>query len=194
MRHALYPLAILVPFALAAPAMASTLPEADFTYGQRVLGLGIGQGISGSVDVPISRQVSLGGAIGIPAFALSEFDVRGLYKFVDGGRKGFTLDGILGVLGATALYPGAPPANLEVGIGMAYPFTDKIIGRVNLVIVPFLFGNNGNAGFVANPAFYNGIFAGPSGGLEVAYRFTPRLEGTLGENGLGNLLGLKYAF
>lgn len=177
---------VLGVLSLSLPAVASTMPKADFQPGHNNLGLGIGQGLSASLDFPLNSKVSLGGSLGyLPGPLSSVFDVRGLYKFVPGGSHQVTIDGILGVVGYSA-YPGLTyPFGLEVGVGLAYPFTSKFTGRLNL-LVPY------NGGF--NQTYYEGTFFGPAGGIELGYHFNPRFEGTIGLNGLGNFLGLNYSF
>ena len=180
----------MVPVALAAclftalPAAASTMPRADFGgINARYFGIGIGNGLGVSLDVALNRQFSLGGSIGsgvLGTIEANRYDIRGLYAFVPGGRRNLSIAGILGLWGGTSY----STQYLEVGVGLAYPFTPLLTGRLNLV-VPFY-------GLLAGP-YYN-TWGGPAGGIELAYKFQPHLEGTIGSNGQGNLLGLKLDF
>lgn len=173
------PLAAFVT--MTAPAYASSLPKADFSRNN--LGLGIGNGLSVSLDFPLSRDLSLGGAVNLGYLyaRTSSLDVRLLYKILHAGRERLGLDILAGVQGwgyNFALGGWEPFA----GVALAYPFTPQLTGRLNLAVG--LLG-----GFTGAPW---GAF-GPSG-LEIGYRFTPSLEGTLGANGRGDVLGLNFSF
>lgn len=175
---------LVAALAWAAPALASTMPRADFGGADgRYFGVGLGNGLSVSLDAAVNRQFSLGGSIGTGVLGYveaSRYDIRALYAFVPGGRRSLSIAGILGLWGGTTY----PSQYLEIGVGLAYPFTSAFTGRLNLV-VPFY-------GLLAGP-YYN-TWGGPAGGLELAYKFQSSLEGTIGSNGQGNLLGLKIAF
>ncbi len=168
-------------------AAASTMPRADFTRGSRVLGLGLGNGIGASIDVTVRPDLSLGGAIGsgVYGYDTTRWDAHLLYLFVNGGRRNLSVAGLLGIWGDTGyrgtlgLAPG-----LEIGFALSFPFTRELTGRLNLA-VPY-YGNLGGP--------YVNAFGGPSAGVELGYRFQPHLEGTLGMNGLGGLLGAKLNF
>lgn len=172
----------------ALPAAASTMPRADMAgKDARYFGLGIGNGLSASVDVGLSKDVTLGASLGTGLYQgeYSRFDVRMLYDFVNGGRRGLSVAGILGLWGGSrwgTAYSLAP--GVEIGFGLAYPFTRQLTGRLNLVVPYF--------GLAGGP--YYDLFGGPSGGVELAYKFQPHIEGTIGSNGHGNLLGLKLNF
>ncbi len=181
-------LGALLALAVAAPvAEASTMPRADFTRGSRVLGLGVGNGIGASVDVAIQPNLTLGAGIGsgVYGFNTTRWDVRMLYQFVNGGRRNLSVAGLLGVWGDTGYRaPLGLAPGLEIGFALSFPFTRELTGRLNLA-VPYY-------GALGGPYF--NAFGGPSAGLELGYRFQPHLEGTLGVNGLGGLLGLKLNF
>lgn len=170
--------------AIALPASASTMPRADFGGADaRYFGVGIGNGLGVSLDVGLNRQFSLGGSVGTGVLGFveaSRYDIRAVYAFVPGGRRNLSIAGILGLWGGTTYQS----QYLEIGVGLAYPFTPAFTGRLNLV-VPFY-------GLLAGP-YYN-TWGGPAGGLELAYKFQSNLEGTIGSNGQGNLLGLKIGF
>lgn len=186
-RHGLGGVALILTLLAASGAEASTMPRADFTRGSRVLGLGAGNGIGASIDVAVSPQLSLGGAVGSGVFGFNttRWDVRMLYQFVNGGRRNLSVVGLLGVWGDSGYRTvlGLAPG-LEIGFGLSYPFTRELTGRLNLA-VPY-YGSLGGPYFNA--------FGGPSAGVEIAYRFQPHLEGTLGSNGLGGVLGAKLNF
>lgn len=183
---------LLAAFAVglcALPVAASTLPQADFPANHRLLGIGAGNdNISVSLDVPLSTNLSLGGSVNLPGVGVGTnraiYDVRGMYRFVDGGRRNLSIAGILGFWGTHWYGSTSFINNLELGFGLAYPFTHQITGRLNLV-VPYY-------GTVAGPYYFT--FGGPAAGLEVGYLFNPNLEGTLGANGQGGILGLNIRF
>lgn len=166
--------ALGLTLALASPAAASSMPKADFN--RPSFGLGFGNGLSLALDFPLSRDFSLGGSLNATYFYTrsSSFDLRGLYKLMHGGPLSLDL------LGGVAAYSyGTYNFNtLEpfIGVALAYPFTSQLIGRLNVAVGVFGRG-----------------YYGPSG-LELAYKFTPTLEGTIGANGRGDVLGLRLSF
>lgn len=178
--------------ALALPAAASTLPRADITgRDMRYFGLGVGHALGVSADVAMGPQWTLGASLGSGFWNDWEpyrYDARAVYSFVNGGRTGLSIAGILGLWGGTGQFQnpyglGRAPVP-EVGFGLAYPFTPDLVARLNL-IVPYY-------GQIPGPYFY--MFGGPSGGLEVGYRVRPYLEATVGVNGQGSYLGTKLDF
>ena len=154
----------------ASPAMASSMPKADFS--QPSLGLGLGNGLSLSVDIPLDRELSLGGAIGAPYFRTGNADVRLLYKLL---RERFTLALLVGAQASGPRFSEFNYFQPMAGVALAYPFNAKLTGRLNVVV-----------GF-----FDRGVT--PSG-LELGYKFNRDLEGTIGWNGRGDVLGLKFHF
>lgn len=168
---------VLALGATALPAQASSMPKADFD--RNTLGLGLGNGVSLSLDFPVNRDLSLGGSLSAPGFAAGNFDLRLLYKLIKGGRSNLTLALLAGVQAYGARFGTITSYQPMVGVGLAYPFTSQLTGRLNLVA-----GFGGAFGLTS---------LGPSG-IELGYRFTPNLEGTIGANGRGDFLGLKFAF
>lgn len=158
----------------ALPAQASSMPRADF--GSRpYLGLGLGNGVSVSFDAPLNGDMALGLSGGTGVFnRVSSVDVRFLYKFLRGGVGRPTVALLAGMQGGGAGYTlgGFEPM---VGIGLAYGITPALTIRGNIV---------------AGLGSRNWI--GPSG-IELAYKFTPTLEGTIGGNGRGDVIGLKFS-
>ncbi|MNX83720.1 hypothetical protein D3C86_1154940 [compost metagenome] len=181
-------IAVAAACMVALPALASTMPRADIAgKDSRYFGLGIGNGLSASVDFALNKDVTLGASLGTGLYQAeySRFDIRLLYDFVNGGRRNLSVAGIIGLWGGSrwgSAYSFAP--GIEIGFGLAYPFTRELTGRLNLV-VPY-YGLSGGP--------YYDLFGGPSGGVELAYKFQPHIEGTIGSNGQGNLLGLKLNF
>ncbi|MDB5096896.1 MAG: hypothetical protein JWM80_1317 [Cyanobacteria bacterium RYN_339] len=161
----------LVTVLLATPAAASTMPKADFG-GSPVLGLGLGYGVGVSIDAPVAPQLSLGVAAHFAYFNTVHGDVRLLYKLLHGGG-GLTLDLLGGVGYGGLLSGGGYNPSPFVGVALAYPFTHQLTGRLNVGINPL-----SPAGTTAS-------------GIELGYKFSNTLEGTIGANGLGDVLGLK---
>jgi hypothetical protein len=181
MKRSICTLAALVATtAFSAPAFASSMPKADFGRAN-TLGLGVGNGISLSLDFPLGGSLSLGGALSLQSFSANTIDLRLLYKLLPGGRERLYLDllGGLQIYGPrfgsfTAYYP-------FLGIALAYPFTNRLTGRLNVA-----------AAIPTSGAF---LFSDTrASGLELAYEFTSNLEGTIGANGRGDFLGLKFSF
>ena len=170
--------AVLALGATALPAQASSMPKADFD--RNTLGLGLGNGFSLSLDFPVNRELSLGGSISAPGFVSNNFDLRLLYKLLNGGRSNLTLALLAGVQAYGPRFGTISTYQPMVGVGLAYPFTSQLTGRLNLV-----------AGFGGGAFGLTSM--GPSG-IELGYRFTPNLEGTIGANGRGDFIGLKFAF
>ena len=181
MKRTFFTLAALAAtMAFSAPAFASSMPKADFGR-SNTLGLGVGNGISFSLDFPLSRALSLGGALSAQSFSANTIDLRLLYKLIPGGRERVFLDLLGGVqvygprFGSfTNFYP-------FLGVALAYPFTSRLTGRLNVAAT---FATSG-------PFDWRDTRAS---GIELAYEFTPSLEGTIGANGRGDFLGLKFSF
>lgn len=157
-------------------AMASSLPIADFY--QPKLGIGVGNGVSLGLDFPVSRSWDIGGSINSGFFVrqVSDLDLHALYKILPGGRNRLTLDLLLGVDAFGNGFFQGTSLNPFVGVALAYPFAPRFTGRLNVAISPFGLGD-------VNPS-----------GLELGYRFSSNLEGTLGVNGRGDVLGLNVLF
>lgn len=168
-----------------APAQASTLPGADFAPDTRTLGVGVGYGGGLAFDWSVGKGLMAGfSAARLTAPLGNRVDVRLLYQFIDGGRNGLSIAGIVGLWADTGFsgspFPFLPP--IEGGFGLAYPITQQLTARLNLVVPLF------------SPLRAFDVFGGPAAGLEMGYRFQPNFEGTLGLNGQGNLLGLRLNF
>jgi hypothetical protein len=173
----------------AEPAAASTLPQADFNLNVRYFGLGVGNdNVAASLDLPFSREFMVGGSISLPGFGygfarIPLWDVHGVYQFVGGGRRDLSIAGVFGAWGGSR-WSGDSFTNLELGFGLAFPFTNRFTGRFNLM-VPYY-------GTIPGPYYYT--FGGPASGAELGYLFSPKVEGTLGVNGQGSVLGLTIHF
>lgn len=191
----LLPALTIAALALPGLASASSLPGADIDNTE--LGVGFGAGLSLGLDVPIN---SAGGTLGFSAATafpygpyyyddgyayLPRFSVRYLHPLID-DSSGFQLDLLVGVIGSadwSRNYSGWPvPLGPQVGVAMALPFTDRLTGRLNLAL-----------GY--GPYWWGGRqFGSPASGIELAYKFSEAVEGTIGVNGYGDLLGLNIVF
>lgn len=175
----------LLFFGLTFSAFSSTLPDADIT--QKI---GLGTGPSVSADFKLNNRTSLGVSFGSPiyrgVFTSGFYDVRLLYKFLDQNK--LALSGLIGVTGNPAFnlsYRGSL-IGVEAGIALSYQFTSQVTGRLNLVTgVPIDTWGRWNSWY---------SFAAPASGIEIGYKFTPSIEGTIGANGQGDFLGLNIYF
>ena len=165
-----------------APAQASTMPKAEAD--QTSLAIGLGPSIS--FDSNLAPRLTLGGSLGLPFLVegtnSGRYDVRMAYKFLQEGN--FSLAGILGIWGNFRFDDPSRSryAGLELGLGLSYRFTPQLTGRLNLVPgISFPFG----PGRVVD-------YYPPASGFELGYRFTPTFEGTIGYNGQGDILGLRF--
>lgn len=179
-----------------APARASSLPGVDF--GDRpVLSVGLGTGLGwrpgGSLAVtwPLGEQLAVSGALASTFAGGATFDLRGIYRFVEGSREGPAIAGILGLWGAAGGVGPDPrftmgvPLAPAVGFGLAYSPLDRLALRLNLAYSPFFAYGTEALGFIGGP---------PSTGIEAGYTLMPGLELTAGLNGNGDLLGFSYLF
>jgi hypothetical protein len=184
----------LAAIAPTAPALASSLPRADFGDRPTVsLGLGGNQawsaGGSLAVDLPVWDSLALGGAVGTSLAGGLNYDLRAAYRFVSAGQYTPAVAAVVGAWGA----PGQPNFTSSLGVApyigfaLAYPINERFNIRLDLTYATFY--NYAAAGetllFLGGP---------PSSGLEVGYKLLPNLEATLGINGRGDFLGANYSF
>lgn len=158
---------------LTAPAaLASTMPAADDRR-TTIFGTGFGNGLGMSVDGPISgdTRLGLGFGLSVPLGAIPSYDLRLAHWMRTGIAR---LDAAL-MAGAFGLGPALPIA-AEMGLGLGYELTPRLMLRGNLVV-----GTN----------FVSGLMWAPISGVELGYAFTTNLEGTLGYNGRGEIVGFR---
>lgn len=184
---------LIAALAVAGPAAASSLPRVDFGTEPIVgLGLGVNQGLSAggslSLDVPVGTRWMAGASVGSSLARSITYDVRAIYRLVDGGPETPAIGAIVGLWGA----PGAPGFQFPLGVaplvgfGLAYTINEQFDVRLNLSYSPFFnYGSGEFLTFIGGP---------PLAGLEVGYQLSPGLEATLGINGRGDFLGLAYTF
>ena len=176
---------VVTALTVSLPSYASTLPTAEIT--QKI---GIGTGPSVSADFRINPKTSFGFSLGSPfyrgLFLSGTYDVRLLHKFVD--QNNFALSGVIGVAGDQAFSGnlGSAPFGIEAGLALSYEFFPKLTGRLNAVgSIPL---------FRSGPVFNIFSFVAPASGAEIAYQFNSTIEGTLGANGQGDILGINIKF
>lgn len=150
-------------------AEASTMPKADFGLAPTV-GVGLGNGLGVSIDAPMGSNLAIGASAHLAYFNAVGLEGRLMYKLARADK--LQIDLLAGVnalgIGGVTLAPG-----IFAGVGLAYPFTNKFTGRLNVAVN------------VLSPYSYN------DSGLELGYKFTNTLEGTIGGYGYGEFLGLK---
>lgn len=184
MKNFLLALSMLVLFSEA--SFASSLPSAEISQK-----LGLGTGPSISVDFKLGNRTSLGLSLGSPlyrgVFQSGLYDVRLVQNFLDQGK--LHLSGIIGVTGNPSFntsYIGSL-VGIEAGVALSYKILPALTGRLN-VVGAFPIDNFGRV----SGNFFS--FLAPSSGLELGYKFTSNLEGTIGGNGHGDFLGLNLYF
>lgn len=154
-------------------AQASTMPKADFGR-QPIVGLGLGYGAGISLDVPVSSQLTLGGGLGVAHFLGTDANLRLMYKLAHADRLGIDL-----LAGAEFYAPfySLSAYNIDpfIGVGLAYPLTSRLTLRGNIGVAVLHYGTL------------------DADGIELGYKFSPTLEGTIGANGRGDIIGLKLA-
>ncbi len=167
-------------------SFASSLPNAEISQK-----LGIGTGPSISADFKLNSKTSLGLSLGAPVyrgvFTNGLYDVRLTHNFLSQNK--FYLSGLIGVTGNPAFntkYIGSL-IGVEAGVTLSYKFLPALTGRLNIIgAFPVDGFNNNTKNF-----FY---FVSPASGVELGYKFTSNLEGTIGGNGQGDFLGLNLYF
>ena len=140
---------------------------------------------------PVIDQLAVGAAVASTFTGGATFDLRGVYRFVEGSREGPAIAGIVGLWGAAGGVGPDPrftmgvPLAPAIGFGLAYSPLDKLAIRLNLAYSPFFAYGTETLGFIGGP---------PSTGIEAAYALSPGFEVTAGLNGNGDILGLAYHF
>jgi len=171
------------------PCFASSLPGAELSGNI----WGIGMPVSLSADFKINPKMTVGLSVGLPiyhyqTFGIGRYDLRFMYLFSN--ENSLSIAGIIGAWGDTdILRPDTgnhySPIGLEIGLALSYPFTSKLTGRLNIVAGLPLLAWGGQSAF--------GYFP-PAGGIELGYKFSDSIEGTIGVTGQGDLLGLRIGF
>lgn len=173
-------------FSLMTPlAQASSLPKAD-QNGQNSLSLGTAPSLA--IDFSFSPHWTAGASVAMPfyygSFGFLRYDVRTSYTLLN--NEGLTIRGVAGVFGDVDLQQRSDlllaPIGLEAGIALAYQINQWFTGRVNIVA---------GIGFPRSSGW--GLFP-PAGGIELAFRPYDNFEATVGFNGNGDILSIRYLY
>jgi hypothetical protein len=169
---------LLAALALLAPALSqASIPDADIQPHVNQGGFGMITGVYGRADFGLDERSAIGGYFGTDPNDVYFNDFgAGDHRFSSdalvGGHYmyqfvegGVNEPNVAGIFGAFANRSGLRP---ELGVALSYPFDARWTGRANVVY-------------------------GPSWGFEMAYRFNPTVEGTIGVTGLG-LIGVGFRF
>ena len=186
---------LLVSFT-ALPATASTMPKAEANQSS----FAIGVGPSAALDLSPKEGTTIGLSAGLPFLVngwsdtTSRYDLRMMLDIFsdepashgDGYYSRFFLSALLGVWGDTNYRNlGASRwLGLEAGLAFAWRMTANLTARVNLVPGYNFFGG-------ANSLVFQNFFP-PAAGAEIGWRVTQNFEATLGYNGQGDILGLRF--
>lgn len=178
---------------------ASTIPKPDLKSND----ISLGTGPSLSTDIKITPQLNIGGSFSLPLrfafvkpefFGVFQYDLRSSYLLYE--RNSLTITAIGGIWGNGNLFgtfgkdkdikgnskvaEPLAPVGIELGFGITYQFTIDLALRIN--IVP-------GFSFSQNSELARGLFP-PAAGIELGYRLRPGIEGTVGLNGNGDIIGL----
>jgi len=167
-----------------APAMASSLPKADLD--RHSISLGSAPSLSGQFVFSSKWGLNLSAATPFyyGSFGFVRYSLDTNYQFYRNDK--LYLRGILGVFGDVD--PLQRPDlelssfGIQGGVGLAYRFTPEWTGRLNFV-----------AGIAFPKSTGWGLFP-PGGGIEVAYHPSNHYEVSLGFNGNGDILAIRYLF
>ena len=192
-------LALMLPLLaslITLPATASTMPKAEAHHSSFALGVGP----SAALDLSPKEGTTIGVSAGLPflvngfADTTSRYDIRMMLDIfsdepashADGYYSRFFLSALLGVWGDTNYrdLSASRWLGLEAGLAFAWRMTANLTARVNLVPGYNFFGG-------ANSLVFQNFFP-PAAGAEIGLRVTPNFEATLGYNGQGDILGLRF--
>ena len=167
-----------------APAQASSLPKAD----QRGHSFSLGTAPSLAAEFSLSPQWAMGASMAMPfyygSFGFIRYDLRTSYTLLQ--NSGLTLRGIAGIFGDVDTQQRQDlilaPIGIEAGIGLSYQINEWFTGRVNIVA---------GIGFPRSSGW--GLFP-PAGGIEIGFRPYDNFEATVGFNGNGDILSIRYLY
>jgi hypothetical protein len=169
--------ALATALLLVPAASRASIPDADIRAHVNRGGFGMLSGVYGHADFALDERSAVGGYFGTDPNDVYFTDYGyGDHRFdsnmLVGGHYMYQFvegsrhePSIAGIFGAFANRHGLRP---EIGAALSYPFDARWTGRANIVY-------------------------GPSWGFEMAYRFSPNVEGTFGITGMG-LLGIGFRF
>lgn len=173
-------------------AQASSLPAAD---AQGVV-ISLGSGPALAIEWPMPLNTRLGASVAVPfyyfsRFGITNYDLRLQFPLLS--QDGFVISVVAGLFGQVNLGPQPlsdplSPLGMEMGASFSYLFSEQLRLRLNLAPGFDFFLPPQNSGS------YGWTFLTPASGFEVAWRFTPHFEASLGFNGNGDLLSLSGIF
>lgn len=168
----------------ALPAQASSLPKADL-QGHAV---SLGTAPSLGLEFSLTPNWAIGSSAALPFFygnfGFIRYQLHSSAELLH--RDNLYIRGIVGVFGDIDLLQRQDlqlsPVGLEAGIGLAYRFNELFTGRLNMVA---------GIGFPYSTGW--GLFP-PGGGIEFAFHPFPEFEASIGFNGNGDILAIRYLF
>lgn len=167
------------------PAFASSMPKADLR-GKNSITLGSAPSLA--MELSLNNNWAFGGSIAAPIL----FEVKGFvryslhtsYTFLE--TDSFVVRGLIGTFGDLDYLQRSdlqlPPIGIQAGIEMSYQINQWVIARANFVP---------GIGIPQSKGY--GLFP-PAGGVEAAFRPFNNFEASLGLNGNGDILALRYLF
>lgn len=167
-----------------APAQASSLPKAD----QVSHSLSLGTAPSLAAEFALNPKASLGASLASPfylgTFGSLRYDLHGGYTLIQQGS--FMVRGLVGVFGDVDPLNRPElklsPFGIEAGLALSYRFYSWFTGRLNIAA---------GIGFPRSSGL--GVFP-PIGGIELAFQPYQHFEASVGFNGNGDILALRYLF
>lgn len=166
------------------PSLASTMPGADRPISRLNLGSAPGLG----VDLALDQRTVMGLSLATPFYFASDFgtlrySAHGMYQVLR--QDGFYMALVMGIYG-DLYFPDLsrhPILAVQGGAALAYDLNSQLTLRLNIV-----------PGISLQLPPQGWIFFPPAGGVELAWHIHSHLEGSLGFNGNGDILGLSWIF
>lgn len=165
------------------PAQASSLPKAD----QYTHSVSLGTAPSIALNFAISPELAAGGSLAMPVYLgdlYLRYDLHGSYMLLQQGE--LTVRGVAGVFGDLNVFNQTAnlraPFGIEAGLALSYRFFSWFTGRINIATG---IGLPQSAGLGLLP---------PIGGIELAFQPYEHFEASVGFNGNGDILALRYLF
>lgn len=166
------------------PALASSLPKAD----QYSHSISIGTAPSLAAEFAFSPDQAVGLSLASPfyygSFGFVRYDLHGGFTLVR--QNALTVRGLVGIFGDIEAVPRADldlaPIGIQAALGLSYRFFSWFTGRINIGVG---IGFPRSAGLGLLP---------PVSGIELAFQPYQHFEASVGFNGNGDILALRYLF
>ncbi|MEZ0369683.1 MAG: hypothetical protein ACAI44_11415, partial [Candidatus Sericytochromatia bacterium] len=150
--------------------------------------ISLGTAPSLALDFAFTPEASVGLALAMPfyfgSFGFVRYDLRAGYTLLHQGP--LTVRGLVGFYGDVAVIGDQSiqlaPFGFEAGLGLSYRFLSWFTGRLNIAA---------GIGFPRSTGL--GLFP-PIGGIELAFQPYQHFEASVGFNGNGDILSLRYLF